>query len=265
MTTSMVTPTSLLILGGPATGKSNYGAQLLGRLKQRKGQLRLRLLPEDMTLFEVVLERLNAGVAAEHTATTTYAEIQLPVQSLDNVPVDLVWPDYGGEQVRQITAQRRITSTWEHHVRASNGWVLFVRLQHTITPEDLLVRPLAALPAPVEDGPNREFVMPQWSEQAVLVELLQILLFTKGTGMLQRVARPPLTILLSCWDELPGLVNGVRPVHLLQERMPLFAHFVAATWQPQAWSVYGLSSLGRSLDTDQPDEEYINEGPEQFG
>jgi hypothetical protein len=255
---------TVLVIGGPAAGKTHFGAQLLARLSQRHDRLRMRAAPSNIAPFESTLLRLGQGMAAAHTPTEQFAEITLPVTDNMGVggrPIDLVWPDYGGEQIDNMLRNRRIPSNWHERLTSSDGWLLFVRLQHAHVEEDMLSRP------PSDQGASGRPALAdfRWSHQARLVELLQLLLFVKGVGTIHRIRRPALTILASCWDEITGVRDGATPGAVLAERMPLLASFAKANWAPGQLSVVGLSSLGKALRADAPDEEYLSAGPEAFG
>ena len=58
--------------------------------------------------------------------------------------------------------------------------------------------------------------------------------------------------------ESPG-----KPIDELFERLPMFGDFVASNWKDSL--VLGLSALGRALDNEEPDEDYIAKGSERFG
>ena len=69
-----------------------------------------------------------------------------------------------------------------------------------------------------------------------------------------------LVVLLTCWDEME---NPGKPIEELHERLPMLRDFVVTNWKEP--SVLGLSALGRALDQDRPDEEYVSQGSEKFG
>ena len=146
---------------------------------------------------------------------------------------------------------------------------MFVRLDRLRRPEDIITRPPEFVnqraeppetPNSSSDASNDTLA---WSDAAKLVELLQVLLFIRRTGFVRRIAHPPLCILLSCWDELPDVPRN--PIEELRRRLPLLAQFVDSVWDRECLEVFGLSAQGRSLSRDLVDEEYLDQGPEQFG
>jgi hypothetical protein len=253
---------SLLIIGGPDVGKTHYGGQLLGRLNQGEGRIRMRSAPANIAPFEEVLRCLGQGITAGHTATDVYHEIIFPIESVDGDPVDLVFPDYGGEQIKAIMEHRHITKAWRSRLVSSAGWLLFIRPERVHAPEDILTRPRGQAVEPDTEMPTNF----RWSDQAYYVELLQMLLYAKGTGTTMKMNSPSLTIIMSCWDELTNAkLRESKPAELLSERMPLFSEFVDANWGSNHLTVFGLSSLGKALQEAEPDEGYLDNGPERFG
>lgn len=253
---------SLLVVGGPDTGKTLYGAQLLGRLNDGHGRLVMRGAAENISPLEEAHRRLAQGRTASHTSMHFYQELRLPVELPGSRRMDLIWPDYGGEQIEDMMQRRRISLAWRRRLGVCDGWLLFVRLDRARSYDDILSRPQGE----TMDGQRGESqAEAKWSEQAVLVELLQLLLFARGVGTVRPVERPLLTVLLSCWDELRDVDRQTLPPALLRERMPLFADFVSAVWRPDAAACFGLSSLGRTLRPDEADEDYVERGPVQFG
>src|SRR4051794_27414488 len=133
---------TLLILGESGTGKTHYGAQLLLRLNQQDGALRMRDAASNLSAFESALQQLYEGRAAGHTATSDYLESFWPVEDRSRRPMDLIWPDYGGEQIRRMLEQRRVSVAWRDRLTRGDGWILLVRVQHTNLSDDLFSRPL---------------------------------------------------------------------------------------------------------------------------
>ena len=205
--------------------------------------------------YEAALESLNEGKSADHTANATYVDSIWPVIDDEGHTAELVWPDYGGEQVRSIINSRRIPNAWRSRILAAPAWLLLIRLQHTRIGDDIFSRPLNTLRATSTE--NREVHI---SDQARLIELLQFLVYVSHSASDAPLIRPRLGILLTCWDELA--FSG-KPMDALREWLPMFREFIQANWNtPQ---VLGLSALGRALRPHDRDMEYVAQGPEHFG
>lgn len=246
---------SILLIGESDVGKSHYGGQLLKRLMQEDGRVRMDGAATNLDPFEAVMASLDAGVSADHTATAIYHESRWPIVDDDGRRAHLIWPDYGGEQIRKIIDERRLPHVWLDRIHRSFAWLLLIRLQKTRADDDVFSRPLRCL-----KGDRREAREARMSDQARMIELLQMLAYARSTAC-ERTGRPPcLVVLLTCWDEME---NAGMPVEVLHERLPMFCDFVQSIWENS--SVLGLSALGQALDREEPDEGYVTQGSEQFG
>lgn len=253
----------VLVLGGSGAGKTHYAGQLLGRMRHdRQGRLRLR--PggvEDLMKLEEVLACLEEGRAAGHTPAETWTGIRCELVTSDGRNVLLEWPEYAGERLFAIMEQRSLPAEWRAAINRATGWILFIRPSTLKVYEDIYERPTGVAPQHTDsdevavDGKG-------WDDRARYVELLQMLLFAAGCSTFRRTPQPRLAIVLSCWDELekPG-----TPEETLATRLPLVDAFIRSTWSDSAWSVWGLSSLGRALSQVDQDSEFARLGPEHFG
>ena len=192
-----VSAKNLLILGGPSTGKTTFGAQLLGRLRLPDSVIRLRNTPADLSLFRSALDRLAQGISPEHTPASSNQEIVMPIQFDNDQQSDLIWPDYGGEQIINIVHNRIVSDVWFQRLENSTGWILFIRPSQLVTFDDFLSRDTRITNQSFELGSSDDL-----SSNALLVELLQMLLYLKGIGIAQRISSPKLSIFITCWDEI---------------------------------------------------------------
>jgi len=246
---------SILLIGGSDVGKSHYGGQLLKRLMKEDGRIRMHGTPTNLEPFEAVMARLDAGLSADHTPIETYHESRWPIVDDEGRTAELIWPDYGGEQIKNIVDNRQLPHAWMNRIARSSAWLLLIRLQKIRANDDIFSRPLASL-----KGSGTESREARLSDQAWLIELLQMVIYVRSTseGRMDRV--PRLIVLLTCWDEME--TEG-KPIDALREHLPMFADFLASNWLDS--SVLGLSALGRALKEKEPDEDYITQGSEQFG
>jgi hypothetical protein len=254
---------TILLIGNTSSGKTHFGAQLLSRLTARNGLLKMRdhEAPSNVGVFETVLQRLGQGLSSDHTESTFYGEVLLPAIGESGQRVDLVWPDYAGEQMtgdEGIARGRTVPAHWMNRINGSDHWILMVRPLSAATAEDLLNRPLR-----VEPELNTEDKAPPASPQLDLVELLQILRHVKKVSSQDPTESPRMLVLLSCWDELPA--GSSAPAGVLAEHLPALNAFLQANWAADCLLVYGLSALGKSLSATTVDPAYRDLGPESFG
>jgi hypothetical protein len=250
----------VLLIGESGVGKTHYGAQLLKRLQVSGGSLRLHGAPTNLEPFASALETLSEGKAAGHTPTSAYIDSVWPVIDEAGRRADLVWPDYGGEQVKAISIEHRAAAAWRSRSAEASDWVLMVRVQQTRLPDDVFSRPIEARPGTPGGSPHDGSSLAGMTDQGRLVELLQVLLHLRGVQGADLIASPRLMLLLTCWDELDTVV---RPPEMLQARLPMLDSYVRATWAEPI--VLGISALGRALNPREPDTEYATQGPESFG
>ena len=255
---------NILVIGMSKTGKTHFGGQLYGRLKTGDNEYSLKETPNELSLFQNILDNLNQGLEGKHTDSKLHETIVLPVISRSESEIDLIYPDYGGEQLRGMIEQRKINSNWQEQITSSTHWFLFVRLDLIENIVDVTTKfyqqieeekNVTSKDTNITDIPTES--------SAFYVELLQAFLFIKGL-VPQSINKPRLTILLSCWDKLHYPEKTI-PETVLSEKMPLFYHFIKSTWEQEKLAVIGLSSLSRDLNSKKPDMDFAVDGPESFG
>jgi hypothetical protein len=247
----------IAVFGKSNVGKSHYGAQLIGRLNAETGILRMRGAAPDLAAFDDVVQSLSGGVPGVHTAAGSYTETILPVVAESNVRIDLNWPDYAGEQVSALLEERIVPASWHQRVEGADGWVLLVRLKNAPLTDDIFSRPLGDL-----NSSRPEEYLVERSSQARLVELLQMLLYTRRSRTGKE--KPALAVLLTCWDELK-LREDIKPAEVLREKLPLLAAFLENNWEEGRVLFFGLSATGVALSKGSPNQDFIFKGAEQMG
>ena len=139
-----VSDKSVLLIGESDVGKSHYGGQLLKRLMQEDGLLRMDGAATNLEPFHAVMASLNAGLLADHTATGSYDESLWPIIDEDGRKAHLIWPDYGGEQIKNIIDERQLPNVWRKRIVQSLAWLLLIRLQKIRVDDDIFSRPLSS-------------------------------------------------------------------------------------------------------------------------
>lgn len=117
---------SILIIGHPESGKTTFLAQFFTRVKKRKSSIKLSKTPENIKAITDAVKRLAAGKETTTTPASENLELVLPI-NVNGIHIDLVCPDYGGEQVNQLTELMEINDNWRKLVDNSDRWVLFIR------------------------------------------------------------------------------------------------------------------------------------------
>ena len=186
----------VLVLGGPAAGKTHYAGQLLGRLRNdRQGILRVRAGGEDdLHQFDEVLACLEEGRPAGHTPGATWTGIKCRLQLRDGDDISLNWPDYGGERFMSIVDNRELSADWQASISAARAWLLFIRLSTLKLREDLLTRPPGHVSKPYAAGTDN-IDGSAWDDRARYVEILQRLLFAANRSTSKPVLAPRLAVM----------------------------------------------------------------------
>ena len=253
----------VLVLGVSTVGKTHYAGQLIGRLRiNRMGAL--KLCPggaDDLGKFDEVLGCLEEGRTAGHTPTETWTGMKCRLETRNGTKISLEWPDYGGERLTSIVEQRLISKEWRKSIADARSWMLFIRLSTLELYEDLLNRPIGP---PIKDSKTStcQVERTDWDDRAKYVELLQMLLFATCQSTFNQLTQPRLAVVLSCWDELNETDD---PEQVFKSRLPILHAFIRSIWSDKSWSVWALSSLGRSLDPNIRDDDFARRGPENFG
>lgn len=253
---------SIMVLGKPNSGKTVYSAQLYGRLTRGvEQQITIRNTPDNLDIFQEALERLAMGTNPQRTTSSQFANVSLPLLIKGDKEVDLTWFDYAGEQLTHIFESRSVNEKWIESLNTANGWMVFIRLndenkyKHNI--EDLLA--------------NRDIVknsIKQAESDTVdanvwWIELFQIILHICNLKKSQRVSKPKLAIVLSCYDQIPNS-TGTIPKEVFETELPLLNQFLNSNWEKDKISIWGLSSLGRSLNG-RSQNAFVDHGPENQG
>lgn len=257
------TNNSILIIGGPNAGKTHFGGQLYGRLNARTESYKITSPPDDLTIFQEVLDNLNEGKSSGHTHVSAHQTLELEIEDNNGIKSVFSFPDYGGEQIRAIVKDRRVNKIWKEQIDKSNSWMLFIRIDEIKIVEDVVNRGL----------PDQEILKNRiekaepmvLSDTAFYTELIQILLYVKRIGIKQKITDPKLTLVLSCWDLLENEDQEKIPKDLLKEKLPGLFNFIHEIWLDDSFKIIGLSSIEKSLSNNDSDLEFIKKGPENFG
>ncbi len=253
----------ILLLGGPNSGKTHYAGQLYGRLQRNPGQLKLnsnQSTPPDLSALHEVLGQLENGNAAGHTPIETWSEITLNLINDQGQELDLNWPDYGGEQLKEVFKNREVPEAWREKLINADGWFVLIRLSGETVYSDAIDKLKTGSDAGNSSNTTRSA---KWDANAYWVETFQILKHVAGLCAMSALQTPRLAVLLSCYDELN--TDGQTPSEVLREKLPLFESYLSSTWHDSAISIWGLSSLGKNLDSSKSDDDFIDEGPEYQG
>ena len=258
---------NILVLGDSGTGKTHFAVQLFGRLfKSTIAKWKPKSTPENLEIFKSGFERLAKGLEIEHTPSAFHQDISFRVVNEHNAEINFTYPDYAGEQLRNLVNSRSLNETWLQRIASSTSWLLFIKINSIKEVEDIITR---GMPEYGEISNFREKESQekfQIGDQAFFIELLQMLVRIKEASFLVQQQLPQLTIMLSCWDEyMATKLSVAKPDDALKQKMPMLHTFLHTNWLKNNLNIIGLSSTGKKLDEKIPDDDFLDDGPEKFG
>ena len=286
MTESTLVAPKLLVLGGPASGKTTYRTQLYLRIQHESGELQLHQSVEDLGALDGDVERIVAGLQPMHTNADVYHVSKFSVKDSNKRILQLEFADYGGEQLGHIGNSNEVSADWIERASTSACWLFFVRADDLRQTKSFMSDPVessqkaeikasssqskqnlsvAEGKVPSPDAGNALSVQTELSPELISIESLQRLLFVRGTSLRYPLDSPRLGVLLSCWDELSEEERQMLPKEVLATRAPLLSAFLQSNWQPSELRIWGLSSTGKKLPEKVPDHDFAVRGPTNSG
>lgn len=237
---------SIILVGGPETGKSNYVGRLWASLKAGKGVLKRAGMPRNIEYVESICEHLLQGKFAGRTDTNMERhDFCVPLYSgSETGPTELIVPDFTGELWRDAVKNSEIPHEWLDELENADGALLFVRAHSPlniqpfdwVTARDVLRYSLAK--------DNQDTELPT---QVIMCELLRLLkdrLADRSDGEKPRVA-----VVVTAWDTLDSEAKAAGPFAYLRKQFPLFAGALEDVERIEA-KIYGVTIVGGDLQHD---------------
>ena len=244
---------SIVMIGAPESGKTNYLARVWEALRDENGPLRATRTDDDIRYVMDALSHLLQGKFAPRT--------DKGVEMVRGCSVDVAWhrvgrteqaelivPDVNGELWERAVETNELPEEWLRSVRESVGALVFVRVASSVNRPALdwvtageLLRLGGASESAREDGV-------QLPTDVQLCEFLRVLEFALGEDT--PVGRPRVAVMVTAWDMVDDSRAQQGPAHYLGEEFPLFAGRLADVSKLEA-GVFGVSVVGGDFsDTD---------------
>ena len=218
-----MTTSSIVLVGGPDTGKTNFIARLWVALRSGESALRLGGTPDEIKYVEDAVRHLHEGRFAPRTDKNVAAEqssITIPLASPEAAQGDdrleLVVPDVSGEIWKSAVETRELARERMRQLEEAVGAVVFVRVlsELNVSPPDWVN--LAELMQLQEGGDLGE--MPTQVMLCEFVRFLELRLHATRS-----ISKPRVAVVVTAWDLLDAERRGAGPRAYLEKEYPLFA------------------------------------------
>ncbi len=243
---------SIILLGGPDSGKTNYVSRLWLALNSKKGALIAPRNPIDIRYVEGGAEHILNGGFAPRSNTASRPDdltLDIPVRRVsdpDGAEVLISVPDVSGELWKEAIKQGEVTTEWMQALKKASGALLFVRVlsKLNVTPLDWVnaadyLSWAGEGPPMTEEG--EEVLVPT---QVALCEMLRFL----DETLLRVNGRPPkVAVLVTAWDLVDEHRRPHGPTAYLKTEFPLFAGRLADCRTLDV-KVFGVSVVGGDFE-----------------
>ncbi|CAI8714173.1 DO-GTPase1 domain-containing protein [Pseudomonas chlororaphis] len=251
---------SIVLLGGPDSGKTNYIGPLWRALDVGTGGLHAAEQPEDINFVLEITDHLFAGGFAprsEHSDARRNFEVVVAATK-DGPRSRIVVPDISGELWRNAVIDSEIDPDWESELRRADGALLFVRVgsDQDVRPLDWVTsrRMLEKLGGEEDQG------LPTQVMLCELIRFLECSLAKREDG-----ERPRLSVVVTAWDLVDAGMFQQGPLAYLQREYPLVAGRLTDL-EALNVQIFGLSSVGGDLKYDPAYRQaFLEAGPDGHG
>lgn len=251
---------SIVLLGGPDSGKTNYIGPLWLALDNGKGALHAAEQPPDIAFVLSVADHIFQGSFAPRTELSDIRRnFEVVVAATKDGPRSkVIVPDISGELWRNAVIENEISSDWMDELKQADAALLFVRVD-----SDQDVRPLDWVTARnmlERMGNEEDQGLPTQVMLCELINFLEDSLARREDG-----GRPRLSVVVAAWDRVDPDKFEQGPIAYLEREYPLVAGRIADLTALDV-KVFGLSSIGGDLKNDlEYRNKFLDEGPNDQG
>ncbi|RKR82159.1 hypothetical protein BDD43_2328 [Mucilaginibacter gracilis] len=250
---------SIILVGGPDSGKSNYLARLWLAIQSQKYDLLASTTPGDVRYVESIAEHLLQGQFVPRTEPEEKnREFHVSVKTKDeSIIADIIVPDILGEIWGRAVSTLEIPEKWLKALRKSTAAVLFVRVQsennvnplNWVTSQELLK---------IGIGDDKEQVIPT---QIVLMELLR---FIDENINRKSNTKPKVAIVVTAFDLLHVDEAKDGPQKYLEDEFPMFAGRISDIDTLEV-KVFGSSVVSGDFEAEGFTDQFFNRGIHNSG
>lgn len=278
---------SVLLIGGPDSGKTNFVGCLWEALNDRKGELVAPTAPQRVKYVEDALEHLMQGRFAPRTdpGTEDHAEsFSIPVYKKDSPDADprhIVVPDVTGELWKNAVETSLISPAWMTALEEAHGVLLFVRVgsDQNVAPLDWVTsarllslrakRVAAAAKAQAAEARVEvEAQEPEEQPPAVIptqVQLCELIRFLEHASRAKGAKSPKrVAILVTAWDRVDDMRSKAGPRAYIGSEFPLLDGRLTSLANLEV-EVFGVSVVGGDFVDQEFQKAYLDGDPKAAG
>ena len=254
-----MTTKSIVLVGSPDSGKSNFIGRLWLALQSRKFSLVPTHSPDDIKYVEGLTEHILQGRFAPRTEKEEdNRNFSISITAPSGISANLIIPDVSGELWKKAVETLEIPNQWMSALKESSGALLFVRVLSDLNTQPLdWVNSKRLLECGLGDlEQNKEL-----PTQVVLIELLR---FLESSMVNVGGRKPKIAVIVSAWDKMSEDDASKGPVDYLQNQFPLFAGNILDTRTADV-KVFGTSILGGDFLDEVFRSEYLRSDLDEHG
>lgn len=238
-----MTHRSIVLIGGPGSGKSNYIGRLWPALDSGEYALVAAEQPGDISFALDTAEHIFQGRFAPRTEQSdARRDFEITVRNAENGEESkIVLPDISGELWKKAVVESEIDSEWMSELNNATGALLFVGVnsKENIHPLDWINcrKLLSRTGKPQTEGVPTQVMLCE------LIRFLEIALADPPDG-----SAPKLSLIVSAWDLVDPETFDNGPEEYVAREWPLLSGRLKDTFLDV--KIFGLSIVGGDLDAD---------------
>ena len=245
---------SVILIGGPDTGKTNFIGRLWVAVRAGDCALTASGTPDEIEYVESAVAHLHQGIFAPRTDRNLEADrgsltILLDLDDSHTEEVtELVIPDMSGEVWKKAVETNELVPERMAQLEGAVGALVFLRV---LSP--LNVNPLDwVTAAELLEHQGEDVQAYDMPTQVMLCELVRFLELTLSDGATDR--KPRIAVVVTAWDLLDGDRAAAGPRAYIHTEYPLFAGRLADLDRFDV-TLFAMSILGGDPEAD---EEFRN-------
>lgn len=250
---------SLILVGGPDSGKSNYLARFWLAVQSQQFDLVATTTPDDLSYIEDIAAHLLQGKFVPRSDQVEKSrEFQGSVTSKKgDLQANIIVPDMHGEIWHKAVSTLEIPQKWLTAIKRSTAAVLFVRVAsennvdplNWVTTQGLLKAGL---------GSEKDHEIP------TQIALLELLRFIDENISRPKTGKPKVAVMVTAWDMLHQEEANEGPEGYLQRQFPMFAGRLSDIDSLDV-KIFGCSIVGGDLLVQDFVDAFLNGDIDQSG